>query len=42
MESFALIANDETPATTGVPAIVPVNEFNVNPIGKCPLPTLHV
>ena len=42
LESFALTANDETPATAGVPAIVPVNEFNINPIGKCPLRTLHV
>jgi hypothetical protein len=42
LESFALIANDETPATVGVPAIVPVRAFNINPTGKCPLLTLHV
>jgi hypothetical protein len=42
LESLAVITNEETPATVGVPAIVPVDEFNVKPVGKCPLGELHV
>ena len=34
LESLAVIAKEETPATVGVPAIVPVDEFNVRPVGK--------
>jgi hypothetical protein len=42
LESLAVITKEETPATAGVPAIVPVDEFNVKPVGKCPLVELHL
>jgi hypothetical protein len=42
VESLAAIVNANAPANVGVPAIVPVDEFRVSPVGRCPPVILHV
>jgi hypothetical protein len=42
LESRTVVTNEKTPGVVGVPAIVPVDKFNVRPAGKWPLVELHV
>jgi len=41
-ESLAAIVNANAPAKEGIPAIVPVEELRVSPLGSRPCVMLHV